>query len=77
MGGWLYDTLGLRLVLSWTGAALAAAVVTFPLQVRSIRLALEAVDPRLELAALSIALALAGLLLAEVAGRWARRLAGL
>ena len=77
VGGWLYDTLGLRLVLSWTGAALAAAVVTFPLQVRSIRLALEAVDPRLELAALSIALALAGLLLAEVAGRWARRLAGL
>ena len=51
VGSWLYDTLGLRLVFSWTGAALAAAVVTFPLQVRSIRQALEAVDPRLELAA--------------------------
>jgi molybdate transport system permease protein len=154
VGGWLYDTLGLRLMFNWTGAALAAAVVTFPLQVRAIRLALEAVDPRLEVAAetlgagrldrfltitvplmlpgivvgavtayaaslgefgaiitfvsnvpgetrtlplaiytaiqtpggelaaarlaiLSIILALTGLLLAESAGRWARRLAGL
>lgn len=154
VGAWLYETLGLRLVFSWTGAALAAAVVTFPLQVRAIRLALEAVDPRLEvaaetlgagrldrfatvtlplmlpgvvvgavtayaaslgefgaiitfvsnipgetrtlplaiytaiqtpggelaaarLAAISIVLALAGLMLAEIAGRWARRLAGL
>jgi molybdate transport system permease protein len=35
----------------WTGAALAAGVMAFPLMVRAIRLAIEAVDPRLEEAA--------------------------
>jgi molybdate transport system permease protein len=35
----------------WTGAALAAAVMGFPLMVRAIRLAIEGVDPRLEEAA--------------------------
>ena len=35
----------------WTGAALAAAVMAFPLMVRAIRLAIEAVDPKLEQAA--------------------------
>jgi molybdate transport system permease protein len=38
----------------WTGAALAAAVMAFPLSVRAIRLALEAVDPRLEEAAATL-----------------------
>ena len=38
-------------MFSWTGAALAAAIVTFPFQVRSIRLALEAIDPGLRDAA--------------------------
>ena len=47
VGGWLLETFGVRFVFSWTGAALAAAVVTFPFQVRAIRLALEAVDPGL------------------------------
>ncbi len=51
VGGWLYDTFGIRFVFSWTGAALAAGVVTFPFQVRAIRLALEAVDPGLRDAA--------------------------
>lgn len=51
IGGWLYDVFGIRFVFSWTGAALAAAIVTFPLQVRAIRLALEAVDPGLSAAA--------------------------
>src|SRR5699024_4685199 len=36
---------------SWRGAALASAVVAFPLMVRAIRLALEAVDQRMEQAA--------------------------
>jgi hypothetical protein len=36
---------------SWRGAALASAVIAFPLMVRAIRLALEAVDIRLEQAA--------------------------
>ncbi len=51
VGAWLLETFDLRLVFSWTGAALAAAVVTFPFQVRAIRLSLEAADPGLETAA--------------------------
>nr|WP_238941607.1 molybdate ABC transporter permease subunit [Jannaschia sp. Os4] len=39
----------------WTGAALAAGVMAFPLMVRPIRLALEAVDPRVEEAAATMA----------------------
>ncbi|MBK8176327.1 MAG: molybdate ABC transporter permease subunit [Rhodospirillales bacterium] len=54
VGGWLFETLGIRLVFHWTGAALAAGVVTFPFQVRAMRLALEAVDPKLEAAARSL-----------------------
>lgn len=42
---------GIVLAFRWTGAALAAAVMAFPLMVRAIRLAIEAVDPRLEEAA--------------------------
>mgnify|MGYP006284911075 CR=1 FL=1 len=34
----------------WTGAALAAAVMAFPLMVRAMRLSIEAVDPKLEAA---------------------------
>src|SRR6056297_1907377 len=30
IGGWLHETFGIRFVFSWTGAALAAAIVTFP-----------------------------------------------
>lgn len=51
LGAWLLDTLGIRLVFSWTGAALAAAIVTFPFQVRAIRLTIEAIDPGLPAAA--------------------------
>jgi len=51
LGGWLYETLGLRLIFTRWGAALAAAVMSFPLMVRAIRLALEAVDRGLEAAA--------------------------
>lgn len=51
IGRWLYDWFGLSFSFSWRGAALAAAVVSFPLMVRAIRLALEAVDSRLEQAA--------------------------
>jgi molybdate transport system permease protein len=51
IGGWLYETLGLRLIFTRWGAALAAAVMSFPLMVRAIRLALEAVDRGLESAA--------------------------
>lgn len=51
IGGWLYDHLGLTLIFTWKGAALAAAVMAFPLMVRAIRLSLEAVDRGLEAAA--------------------------
>ena len=46
--GPLLDGLGLPLVFDWKGAALASAVVAFPLSLRAVRLAIEDVDPRLE-----------------------------
>ncbi|AWD20873.1 molybdate ABC transporter permease subunit [Fuscovulum blasticum] len=51
IGAWLDQTLGLVFAFRWTGAALAAGVMAFPLMVRAIRLAIEAVDPKLEQAA--------------------------
>jgi len=48
IGGFLEQCCGLVLAFRWTGAALAAAVMSFPLMVRAIRLAIEAVDPKLE-----------------------------
>jgi molybdate transport system permease protein len=47
LGAFLLQTFGIRLVFSWTGAALASAVITFPFQVRAIRLSLEGIDPGL------------------------------
>jgi molybdate transport system permease protein len=51
LGGWLFAHLGIRFVFSWTGAVLASAIITFPFQVRAIRLALEGVDEGLNEAA--------------------------
>jgi molybdate transport system permease protein len=51
LGGVLEDVLGLRFVFDWKGAALASAVVGFPLLVRPIRLAFSSVDYRLVQAA--------------------------
>ena len=45
------DAVGLGIAFRWTGAAVAAAVMAFPLMVRAIRLSIEAVDPRLDQAA--------------------------
>ena len=59
IGEWLYDWFGLTFAFSWRGAVLAAAVMSFPLMVRAIRLALEGVDIRLEQAARTLG-----------AGRW-------
>lgn len=47
MGAWLYDTFGIRLAFTLEGAALATAVMVFPLMVRAIRLSFEATDARL------------------------------
>lgn len=54
IGSWLEETLGLVLAFRWTGAVLAAAIMAFPLTVRAIRLAIEAVDPKLEEAAATL-----------------------
>lgn len=50
VGRFLAD-FGIVFAFRWTGAALAAAIMAFPLMVRTIRLSLEAVDPKLEEAA--------------------------
>jgi len=57
--GRLLEPLGIVFAFRWTGAALAAAIMGFPLLVRAIRLSIEAVDSRLELAARTLG-----------AGRW-------
>ncbi|MDC1215054.1 ABC transporter permease subunit, partial [Rhodospirillales bacterium] len=46
-----FDTFGLTFAFTWKGAAVAAAVMAFPLMVRAIRLSLESVDQGLEQAA--------------------------
>ena len=48
LGGFLEGVLGVRLAFDWKGAVLASAVVGFPLMLRAVRLAIEAIDPRLE-----------------------------
>jgi molybdate transport system permease protein len=45
------ESIGVVFAFRWTGAALAAAVMGFPLVVRAVRLAIDAIDPRLESAA--------------------------
>ncbi len=52
--GAFLESIGLPLAFRWTGAALAAAVMAFPLMVRAIRLSIEAVDPQLEEAAATL-----------------------
>jgi molybdate transport system permease protein len=51
VGAFLEENFGIVFAFRWTGAALAAGVMAFPLMVRAIRLSIEAVDPRLEAAA--------------------------
>ena len=51
LGAPLADYLGIVFSFRWTGAALACAVMGFPLMVRPIRLSLDAIDRRLEDAA--------------------------
>jgi molybdate transport system permease protein len=53
LGAFLAD-LGIVFAFRWTGAALAAAIMAFPLMVRAIRLSIEAADPRLEQAAATL-----------------------
>ncbi|MGZ8311115.1 MAG: molybdate ABC transporter permease subunit [Allosphingosinicella sp.] len=59
VGAWLEDWFGITLMFRWTGAALAAGIMSLPLMVRPMRLSIEAVDHRLEQAARTLG-----------AGRW-------
>lgn len=81
LGAWLEQTFGIVLAFRWSGAVVAAAVMSFPLMVRPIRLSLEAIDCGLEEAAgtlgasrpwifvtITLPLALPGLLAGAVLG---------
>jgi molybdate transport system permease protein len=54
IGAFLYDHFGVVFSFRWTGAALACGIMGFPLMVRPIRLALEAIDRKLEDAAATL-----------------------
>jgi molybdate transport system permease protein len=54
IGAFLAEHFGIVFSFRWTGAALACAVMGFPFMVRAIRLSIEAVDRRLEAAALTL-----------------------
>ena len=51
IGSVLDQWFGIVFAFRWTGAALASAIMGFPLMVRAIRLSMAAIDPRLEIAA--------------------------
>jgi molybdate transport system permease protein len=48
IGAWLEQYLGIQFAFRWTGAAIAAAVMAFPLVVRAIRLGFDSVDRKVE-----------------------------
>nr|WP_283258453.1 molybdate ABC transporter permease subunit [Pseudomonas sp. GX19020] len=54
VGQYLDQWFGIVFAFRWTGAAMAAAVMAFPLMVRAMRLAIEAVDPKLEQASATL-----------------------
>ena len=54
IGQFLLETFGVSLSFRWTGAALASAVMGFPLLVRAVRLSIEMVDQKLEQAAATL-----------------------
>lgn len=81
IGQWLADSFGVTVLFRWTGAAIAAAVMSLPLMVRAIRLSIEAIDRRFEDAArtlgasklhafatIALPLSLPGILAAAVLG---------
>jgi len=51
LGALLEDWFGIVVAFRWTGAAIACAVMGFPLMVRAMRLSIEAIDPKLDAAA--------------------------
>jgi len=63
LGAWLHDWLGVTVAFRWSGAAIACAVMSFPLMVRAMRLSMEAIDPKLEAAAQTLGAGRLGVLL--------------
>src|SRR5689334_6877841 len=63
IGALLYDWLGVVVAFRWTGAAIACAVMGFPLMVRAMRLSIEAIDPKLEAAAQTLGASRTGVFL--------------
>ncbi|MFA0923107.1 molybdate ABC transporter permease subunit [Xanthomonas fragariae] len=54
VGSWLLKHLGIQFAFRWTGAAVACAIMGFPLMVRAVRLSIEATDRRLEATAATL-----------------------
>jgi len=54
LGAWLEEWFGVVVAFRWSGAAIACAVMGFPLMVRAIRLSMEGIDPKLEEAAATL-----------------------
>lgn len=54
VGAWLESWFGIVLAFRWTGAVVASAVMAFPLAVRAVRIAIDAVDPAMERSARSL-----------------------
>ena len=54
IGSLLYQTLGINLVFTWVAAGLACCIVSLPLMVRAMEVAISGIDPKMELAARSL-----------------------
>ena len=63
LGLWLNEWLGVTVAFRWPGAAIACAVMSFPLMVRAMRLSIEAIDPGLEAAAQTLGAGRLGVML--------------
>ena len=63
LGIWLEEWFGIVVAFRWSGAAIASAIMSFPLMVRAMRLSMEAIDPKLEAAAQTLGAGRLGVLL--------------
>jgi molybdate transport system permease protein len=63
LGMFLEEWFGIVVAFRWSGAAIASAVMSFPLMVRAMRLSMEAIDPKLEAAAQTLGAGRTGVLL--------------
>ena len=68
IGSLLDDWFGIVVAFRWTGAALASAIMGFPLMVRAIRLSIAAIDRRLEVAARTLGASRAWVFVSNIPG---------